>query len=62
MSAEKRFSPVPCGVFYVKGLPLEKRLAVDALLKRFVRREDRCIDFPLFQQQIQKFTFWIIQG
>ncbi len=48
--------------FHVKGLPLEKRLAEDALLKRFVRREGRCIDFPLFQQQVQKFTFWIIQG
>lgn len=48
--------------FDVKGLPLKKRLAVDAFLKRFVTREGRCIDLPHSQKHIQKVTFWIIQG
>jgi hypothetical protein len=50
------FSVNPFVAFYIKGLPLQKRLATDAILKRFVRREDRCVDLSLIQQQIQKFT------
>ena len=39
---------------YVEGLPLEQRLGLDALLQSFVRRQDRRVDLPVVQQQIQK--------
>lgn len=34
---------------HIECLPLEQRLGLDALLQRFVRRQDRCVDLPLVQ-------------
>ena len=39
---------------YVEGLPFEKRLGLDPLLQRGVGGQERPVDFPSVQQQVQK--------
>ena len=39
---------------HVEGLPLKQRLGLDASLQGGVGRQDRRVDFPPVQQQVQE--------
>ena len=41
--------------FYIKGLPLQKRLPLNTFLQGCIRSQNRSIDFPSVEQQVQEF-------
>jgi hypothetical protein len=41
----------------IEGLPFEKRLALDTFLQDCIGGQNRRVDFPFVEQQVQKFPF-----
>ena len=42
---------------YIESLPFENRLALDAFLQGCIGGQNRRVDFPFFEQQVQNFPF-----
>ena len=49
-------------MFHVERLPFEKRLALNAPLKRFVGGQERGVDHTSVQQQIQERPLGVREG
>ena len=47
---------------HIKGFPFEKRLSLNTFLEGCIGGQNRRVDFPFVEQQVQEFQFGIIEG
>jgi len=46
----------------IESLPFEKRLSLDTFLEGCISGQNRRVDFPFVEQQVQEFPLGIIEG